>query len=154
MLFFKRVKVMVKILMTILTSGKSNSTREQLHAEMLLSNFRWLFQTLLTLFEAVEKNDILRGISILRQFCLDILTMLSFRTSSSIKVNSRYYEQTILKLTKYSLKQEADQGEKGDDDERDDENTHKLLGRNNQILTKVKKELVLKGQYNKIDYKC
>ena len=28
MQFFKRVKVMVKILMTILTSGKSNSTRE------------------------------------------------------------------------------------------------------------------------------
>jgi len=41
--FFKRVKIMVKILMTILDSNKSNATREQLHADLLLSNFRWLF---------------------------------------------------------------------------------------------------------------
>ena len=36
----------------------------------------------------------------------------------------------------------------------DDEKQHLLNKLDNQLLTKIKREMVEKGQYNKIDYKC
>ena len=93
-IFFKHCKLLLKLLGRI--QGKKH---EHLLAELLLGNFRWLFQTLYSALEATEQGPF-KGLSQFKTTILDMLTELNTHSSRAIKNNSTYYESTVTKITK------------------------------------------------------
>lgn len=69
-------------------------------------------------------------------------------TSRAYQKNSKYYESTLQKLIDKLFQQENDEEEDGPEDK----TAINLFNRSQQsILTKVKKEFFVRGQYQEMD---
>ena len=73
--------------------------------------------------------------------------------SNKYEKNHQYYKSTLEKLISRLLIKEEDDGENGEDalNQHHDAN---LAANRNQLLDKVKKELLHRGQYQEVDQKC
>lgn len=68
-------------------------------------------------------------------------------SSQDYKKNSNYYKSTLEKLINKLFIKEEDDGQEGEDDAAKLNHQHNLMAHKNQLLEKVKKELLHRGQY-------
>ena len=72
-------------------------------------------------------------------------------SSQDNKKNSSYYKSTLEKLVNKLFIKEEDDGQEGDEIDVKHTNHHSLMSHKNQLLEKVKKELLQRGQYQEVD---
>lgn len=68
--------------------------------------------------------------------------------------DSRYYKNTLEKLINRLFIKEEEDGVDGDEPDLRQNPTNNLLTHKNQLLEKVKQQLLLRGQYQEVDQKC
>ena len=72
-------------------------------------------------------------------------------SSQDYKKNSNYYKSTLEKLINKLFIKEEDDGQEGDDIDPKLNHNHTVMAHKNQLLERVKKELLQRGQYQEVD---
>mmetsp|Transcript_1880 Transcript_1880/g.2828 ORF Transcript_1880/g.2828 Transcript_1880/m.2828 type:complete len:135 (+) Transcript_1880:296-700(+) len=84
---------------------------------------------------------------------LALQTQLDKLVSNKYEKNHQYYKSTLEKLISRLLIKEEEEGGDGDDAVNVNHDAN-LAANRNQLLDKVKKELLHRGQYQEVDQKC
>ena len=83
-----------------------------------------------------------------------LLDGLNYVGTQDYKKNSQYYKSTLEKLINRLFIVEKEDGgdeEDADSNQKTNNNHHNIMTHKNQLLDKVKKELLQRGQYQEVD---